>query len=192
MDYLVYQISDLNPGLADMDILSAEERAMASRRGGHYALIRSILRREIARRVRVHPGEVCFSYGPNGKPECAEQPFNLSHSGDCLCIAFHHKAIGVDVELARPRRFESLAARFMSPEQLRAFIGRGCRQEEFFTCWCAAEALVKHAGDTMWNARHYPFLYHRGNIECTFENAPTLHLFTPMPGYCGAVAYSPS
>lgn len=192
MDYLIYQISDLNQDLADMDTLSAEERVLAERRGAQYALIRTILRQEIARRAQVSPGEVEFTYGPNGKPECALQPFNLSHSGDCLCLAFHHKSIGVDVERMRPKRFEALAGRFMTPLQLQGFRERGSTQDEFFACWCAAEALVKHAGDTMWNAKSYPFLYRKGNIECLFEHAPVLQLFTPMPGYCGAVAYTPS
>lgn len=78
----------------------------------------------------------------------------------------------------------------MCDEQLAGFISRGCPETEFFICWCTAEALVKHAGDTMWQARKYPFVYYPGRIACRFSGAPAIHLFTPMPGYQGAVAYT--
>lgn len=191
MDYLVYRIADLQAGAEALRHLPDVERDEARRRGGRYALFRSLLRQELSRRTGIPPRLVSISYNAHGKPECEQQPFNMSHSGDCLCLAFHHRSIGVDVEHIRMRNFASLAARFMGAEQLAAFQSRNCPQEEFYTCWCATEALVKHAGDTMWNARQYPFRYIHGTIECLFDNAPAIHLFTPMPGYCGAVAYTP-
>lgn len=190
MDYLLYRISAL-PATDDvLQLLPAEEQAEAARRGGNYASIRAVLRQELSRRTHIPPREIKLTYGAHGKPECAEQPFNLSHSADYLCLAFHHKSIGVDIELIRPRKAYSVATRIMSPEQLAAFQERGCRPDDFFACWCAAEALVKHAGDTMWHARQYPFLLRHGKIICTFDNPPVVHLFTPQPGYCGAIAYS--
>ena len=190
MDYLVYKFSALEGEPVDMQLLPAAEQAIAATKGGQYALVRTLLRRELARRTGLAPREIQFTYSAHGKPELQEQPFNLSHSADCLCIAFHHNSVGVDVERMRPRRFSDIAARFMHPEQLAAFEARGCHQEEFYSCWCAAEALLKHAGDTVWNARQYPFLYHPGQIECLFEAAPRIELFTPFPGYMGAVAYT--
>lgn len=190
MNYLIYRISSLNETVVDTSVLSTAELETARRRNGNYAIIRALLRHEIARRHGISPTEVTFTYGPHGKPGCDIQHFNISHSGDCLSLAFHDKAVGIDVEQMRKRRFESLAERFMSGEQLSAFKSRFCPQDEFFACWCAAEALVKHAGDTMWNAKHYPFSYHNGRIICQFEQAPAVELFTPQPGYCGAVAYS--
>lgn len=191
MDYLIYSLSALRTDEIDISIISDEERAIAARRGKRYAIIRALLRHEISRRHNgTTPADICFTYGAHGKPECELQHFNLSHSGDCLCFAFHHKSVGVDVERIRQRNFASLAERFMAAEQLDFFRKCGCPQTDFFACWCAAEALVKHAGDTMWNARSYPFLYQNGSIVCQFEHAPCVQLFTPMPGYCGAIAYS--
>lgn len=190
MDYLIYNLAEISSSVAEPDLLPPDEQAMAARRGPRFALIRTLLRRELARRTGISAHDINFEYGEHGKPECATQSFNISHSGDCLCLAFHHRAIGVDVEQIRARNYQTLAARFMAAEQYDAFCTRGCRQDEFFACWCAAEALVKHAGDTMWNARNYPFIYAQGRIHCTFDNSPEVQLFTPMPGYCGAVAFS--
>ncbi len=191
MDYLIYNLSAQPVTAADCQMLPPEEQALASARGSRYVLVRSLLRQELARRCSLAPQEIHFQYGPQGKPEFPLQPFNLSHSGDCLCLAFHHLPVGVDVERMRPRRsLDQLAARFMCPEQLQGFLSRGCPLEEFYACWCAAEALVKHAGDTMWHARRYPFRYDRGLIKCLFDAAPSLRLFIPMPGYCGAVAFT--
>lgn len=189
MDYLIYRLSalDFTPNLG---LLPPAEQAEAARRGNRYAIIRQLLRQELARRTGLSPAEMAFTYSPHGKPEFPPQPFNISHSGDCLCLAFHHRSIGVDVERMRPRRFHQLAGRFMCPEQLEGFLTRGCPELEFYTCWCAAEALVKHAGDTIWNAPRYPFRYNRGHIECLYDLAPCVKTFSPMPGYVGAVAYT--
>ena len=191
MDYLIFQLSDLSPEKISTAALSQEELAEASRRGANYAITRALLRQELARRCRTTPESIVFEYGSHGKPQCNLQHFNISHSGDCLCMAFHGADVGVDVERIRTRDFEALGKRFMCPEQYASFCSRGCPEDEFFACWTAAEALVKHAGDTMWNARQYPFIYRRGRMECLYENAPHLHLFTPLPGYAGAIAYTP-
>lgn len=191
MNYLIYQLSDLSPEKISTTSLSQEELTEASRRGGNYAIIRALLRQEIARRSQTTPDAIVFEYGPHGKPHCNIQHFNISHSGDCLCMAFHDAAVGVDVERIRTRDFKALGKRFMCPEQWDNFCARSCPENEFFACWTAAEALVKHAGDTMWNARLYPFIYRSGHIDCQFENAPLLQLFTPLPGYAGAIAYTP-
>lgn len=192
MNYLLYNLSEISSDSIDLSVLSTDERMEADRRGGHYARVRALLRHEIAHRTGLAPASIMFSYGPHGKPHCEKQQFNLSHSGDMLCLAFHDAAIGVDIERVRPRNIQALGKRIMAPEQYTAFCDRGCQEKEFFACWCVAEALVKHAGDTMWNASKYPFLYRSGHIECLFAPAPVVHLFIPAPGYCGAIAYTPS
>ena len=192
MDYIIYNIAELPAELAELTELPPEEQSQAARRGTRYTLVRTLLRRELSRRTGQAPQDIRLTYSEHGKPLYPEQPFNLSHSGECLCLAFHHREIGVDVERVRPRRFEPLASRFMCAEQFSAFVHRGCRKEEFYACWCATEALVKHAGDTMWHAPDYPFMYHHGHIRCLFSGAPVVELFTPMPGYQGALAYHPS
>jgi phosphopantetheine--protein transferase-like protein len=106
-------------------------------------------------------------------------------------MAFHHEPIGVDVQQLRPAAVtQRLAERIMCADQLNNWCERGQSVDEFFACWCAAEAIVKHTGDTMWHALQYPFRFVHGRIVCDFPNAPEVQLFQPMPGYCGAVAYS--
>ena len=192
MDYLICQLSDLPADFSEPAGLPEAEQQAAIRKGKIYTKCRHVLMRELSRRTGIPANSISFTYSEHGKPEFPAQPFNISHSGDCLCLAFHHRPIGVDIERIRPRSFESLACRFMCDEQLQDFLNQGLPEDVFFICWCTAEALVKHAGDTMWHARQYPFIYRHGRIECLFPNAPEVRLFTPMPGYQGAVAFTNS
>lgn len=194
MHYLVYE-RDAIPAAAAADaaLLDERERAEHARRGAPYLAERMLLRRELSRLSGVPVQDVRFTYSTNGKPEFAPQPFNLSHSGNCLCLAFHHRAVGVDVERVRPRRLmHAVAARIMAPRQLQAFCARGCPLQEFYACWCAAEALAKHAGGTIWGAAgEHPFLYGESGISPLFSPAPRVELFSPAEGYLGAVAFEP-
>lgn len=191
MDCLVYSMAEIMNGSIP-SVLNAHEEEEARKRGEKFRRIRSLLKRELSRRCGLPATEIHFTYGAHGKPSIPQYEFNISHSGDCLCMAFHHTPIGVDVEQIRPRAIERLAPRFMAAAQLAAFRERGCPVDEFFACWCATEALIKQAGDTVWNAAAYPFIYKEGCIVPMFERAPEVRLFTPMPGYCGAIAYRPS
>ncbi len=192
MDYLVYNTSELPPESMDLRLLDEADAAAAAARGERFALVRSVLRRELARRTGIDAPLIHFTYNQHGKPDCEHQNFNLSHSGNCLCMAFHHAPVGVDVERIRQRDFARLAPRFMCPEQLEGFLSRHCPMDEFYICWCVAEALVKHAGSTMWYARNFPFIFENETIQCLFDSAPHIQIFTPMPGYQGAVAFSPA
>ncbi len=193
MDYLIYNLADahLQP-LANAEHLSDEERATAQKRGKRYVLTRSLLRRELARRLGGSPAGIRIHLSEQGKPECEGIHFNISHSGDCFAMAFDADPIGIDVERIRPRtRMEALAARIMCPEQLAAFRERGCPMEEFYTCWCTAEALVKQAAGSIWQAARHPFLCEYGRIRLLSQEEPpalNIRTFCPMPGYMGAVA----
>ncbi len=195
MDYLIYNLADPALGThADPALLSEEECSAAARRGARYVLTRCLLRRELARRLDCAPQELRFRRGEQGKPECVDSPihFNISHSGDCFAMAFDSAPIGIDVERVRPRRrLDALARRIMGDDQLAAFCERGCPVEEFYTCWCAAEALVKHAGSSIWQAKEKPFRYVHGRLILPEDSPLDLRAFTPLPGYAGAVAYSP-
>lgn len=185
MDLKTYRLDAL-PDSVDDTCLSAEEKAFLP----HRKTARALLRHELGLRLQCSAKDIVFSVNEHGKPFVQGQHFNISHSGECLCMAFHHLPVGVDVERIRPRaRMPKLAAQFMCAEQAEAFLARGCPEDEFYACWCAAEALVKMHGDTIWNAKKYPFLYRKGRIEVQGEEPPEVLLFTPMPGYCGAVAY---
>lgn len=188
MDYLIYNTADLPAG--DPTLLNAAEQAVYARRGENYLRIRCALKQELARRCGITAAEVQLTEGEHGKPLFAPQPFNISHSHGLLCMAFHHGAVGVDIELHRPRPTERLARHFMAEAQWRAFKERGCPQQEFFDCWCAAEALVKHAGKSIWQIKEFPFLYENGRIIPLFEGAPAhITLFRPAAGFSGAVVY---
>lgn len=193
MHYQIYSLDALPAAdAADAALLDTVEKEAYARRGACYLAERMLLRRELSRLSGVPVQDVHFTYNANGKPEFAPQPFSLTHSGNCLCLAFHHRAVGVDVERVRPRNFARLAPHFMAEQQALAFVERGCPMDEFYACWCAAEALVKCAGGSIWQARKsYPFRYENASIAPQFTPAPTVELFSPAPGYAGAVAFLP-
>lgn len=189
-DYLAYRFDELPQEIADVSLLDTAEQAVYAKRGVFYLLERCLLKREIARRLGITPADVRLQLGGLGKPHFPGIHFNLSHSAGLLCLAFHHAPIGVDIECMRPRkRIHGLAARIMSPEQLRYFTERGCPTDEFYACWCSAEALVKHAGLGIGCAKRFPFLYRQGNICMQGDTLRAVELFTPAPGFQGAMAY---
>ena len=190
MDYLCYRFSELPAEAINTDLLPEKERLAYANRGAHAIAARCMLRQELARRMNCEPQQIEIEVNEHGKPYLPGNGlyFNISHSADLLCMAFHHEPIGVDVQQIRPAAATlRLAERMMCDEQLHNWRERGQPVEEFFACWCAAEALVKHAGSTVWQAREYPFLCHYGRIEPRFTPAPRVQLFTPMSGYCGAI-----
>lgn len=180
----------MKAGKADLALLDERERQIHKARGDRYLLVRALLKRELSRRTGIPAEKIRFSYTPNGKPVMPGIHFNLSHSGNQLCLAFHDKPIGVDIQQIRPHApVTKLAPRIMCPEQLELFLNRGAGTQEFFYCWCIAESLVKQAASTIWQAPRYPFLYHNGAPSPLFSPAPQIELFSPAPGYCGAIAY---
>lgn len=188
MDYLLFKLDELPAG--NPDLLDAAERAAYAARGDSYLRVRSQLKRELSRRTGTPPRELRLTYSPAGKPLCEAQPFNISHSGELLCMAFHGSDIGVDIQRHREvAHLRGVAERILSEEQMAALELFGFPTQEFFDCWCAAEALVKWAGDSIFNARRYPFIYDSGHIRPLFEGAPRVLLFSPRSGYSGAVAY---
>lgn len=177
-----------------MNLLSPDEQRIATQRGTPFIKTRVLLRQELGRRLNCTPESLIIHTSKHGKPYLPNNAlhFNISHSGDVLCLAFHQAPVGVDVQQHRPQTPTTrLAGKIMCPEQLDAWQKRGCTADEFFICWCVAEALVKQAGTTIWQAHMHPFLYHPSGIEPLFAHAPSLHLFSPAPGYCGAIAFSP-
>ena len=192
MHYIIHHLNVGKVQLLHPDELDAKEREAYAVRGEPFLRERSILKHELARLTGLPAPQIHLQYSEHGKPECEQQPFNLSHSGDLLCIAFHHKRVGVDIERIRPRRrMDEIARRVMNVEQLEAWRSRGSEIREFFVCWCAAEALAKWCGSSVLFARERPFLYSDGRIEPCFPGAPQVEIFDPAPNYAGAVAYEP-
>jgi 4'-phosphopantetheinyl transferase len=153
------------PGLPEQDfrgILARDEVARASRfrfedDRRRYIKCRSALRILLGRYLEMSPGEICFRYENNGKPEIATPQdsrglrFNVSHSGGLALIAVvgSGRGIGVDVEMVRPRLdFLDIAQHFFSTREVQAIL-RVCenkRQEAFIACWTRKEAFLKAIG----------------------------------------------
>ena len=143
-------------GAALLDRLSDGERARIDQhptreRQLRYAAVRGTLRMLLAHRLRMAPAAVPIVAGPLGKPHvCAtldrRVDFSVSHSGSWAAIAISTRgAIGVDIEVPRPRRNIALAVAALSARE-RAWLDRadaGERQARFMTLWTAKEASVK-------------------------------------------------
>ena len=190
MDYLLYNLAEHTATEADTQLLDAYECEQYAARGETYLIARALLKKELSRRSGVPAGDIHFCYNEHGKPTWPQQHFNMSHSARLLCLAFHHAEIGVDIQQIRTvRRMDDIALRIMSSQQLEQFRAHGSSPEEFFTCWSIAEALVKLHGATIWDACNYPYTYAHGRVSLPAEYADIgVHLFTPAPGFCGAVA----
>lgn len=84
-----------------------------------------------------------------GKPQVISHEgvhFNISHSGfHCIC-AVSDCPVGVDLQEIRPIRFQKLANRFFTPEELGLFAQWGATEDAFFTLWARKEALGKLSG----------------------------------------------
>lgn len=153
------------PELPEQDlrgILARDEVARASRfhfedDRRRYIKCRSALRILLGRYLEMSPGEICFRYENNGKPEIATPHdsrglrFNVSHSGGLALIAVvgSGRGIGVDVEMIRPRLdFLDIAKHFFSTREVQAIL-KVCenkRQEAFIACWTRKEAFLKATG----------------------------------------------
>lgn len=190
MDYLLYNMSEVQIAPHEIAYLNAEERESYKRRGKAYLTTRVLLKKELARRCHTNAADISFTYNEYGKPLYPQQHFNISHSGEWLCLAFHSKAIGVDIQQIRPVHYQDkLARRIMSPRQWELYQERGCQTEDFFTCWCIAESLVKLRGLSVWNAQDMPFEVTKGRV-IVGDALPHVQvdLFSPAPGYCGAIS----
>lgn len=195
MTYLCYNLSELPADDSAVSTLNDEERAIYARRGESFLKTRSTLKRALAMKLGCDAQMLCLATGEHGKPYLpgCELHFNISHSGDLLCIAFHHTPIGIDVQQIRPAQATPrLARRIMCPQQLAAWQQRGAGTQEFFDCWCTTEALVKQAGATIWQAKRFPYIWHTGHIRLLADTPILVNLFAPAQGYRAAVAFSTS
>jgi 4'-phosphopantetheinyl transferase len=149
--------ADLDREGADRRTLSPDELERAgrfrfARDRRRFVAGRTILRRELSRRLDCTPGEITFAYGPYGKPAVDGIAFNVSHSGGTALFAFTADAeLGVDVELHAHARADddTVAERFFSPTEVASLREhpRGEQSAAFLRCWTRKEAFVKARGD---------------------------------------------
>ncbi len=186
MEYLCYNFAELTESKVDCSVLSADEQQFSYKR----RLAKALLRHEIARRTGKSAQDIQFFTNEHGKPYTEGIHFNISHSDNLLCMAFHHMNIGIDIQKSRQAaNIARLASRIMSPDQFEQFNDSGKRIQDFYYCWAITEALVKLHGTSIWNAKNYPFVFKNNRVNLSFENNITIQLIQPQPEYYGAIAY---
>ena len=168
---------------------------------------RGLLRHILAGYAGTPPAELCFTYGPAGKPELIGaangQPlyFNTAHSGDLLLVAVGREPVlGVDVERFRPvARWQRVARRAFSGEELHRIeaLPEEKRDEAFITCWTRKEACVKAVGEGVWSAFNRfevsvepdePAEIRSLDGEAAAGADWSLYHLEPAPGFVGALA----
>lgn len=142
-------------------VLSDEERQRADefrleRPRQQFVCTRGALRNLLGHYLNERPERVGFSFEAIAKPRLAEKDaatnirFNVSHSGDLGLIAITLGCdIGIDVEHRRPvKNLEQLAQRYFHLTEIRGVLATAIndRNEAFFRCWTAKEAVLKAYG----------------------------------------------
>jgi 4'-phosphopantetheinyl transferase len=151
--------ADLDAEPCDARILSPDEIARANcfrfeRDRRRFVAGRSVLRRELGRRIDRTPSELTFRYGPYGKPSLTDTDivFNVSHSGRAALYAFAPSGeLGVDVELLAHTRDDDddVAAQFFSSGEVATLAEQPSaeRPAAFLRCWTRKEAFIKARGE---------------------------------------------
>lgn len=118
-----------------------------------FLLARAGLRRLLAAYCDQPPEAVRLEHGPHGKPfSPGGPPFNLSHSGDLILLAFtadRDRAVGVDLERHRPGlAWRPIAARVLPASTCEALAALPVEQQlpGFLRTWCHLEARLKARG----------------------------------------------
>lgn len=161
-DYTVHlaRFSDLAAHLiAYTATLSTDERKRAARlrfddARQAFILGRGWLRSTLGNALNVSPGDVRFTYGPQGKPaldHTTDLTFNLAHSGDLLVLATAEGvSLGADVEQVRPQpNLKRVAADYFSETEQKALFALPETQQlqAFYRIWTRKEAVIKATGD---------------------------------------------
>ena len=144
----------------DASLLSADERERAERLRNtegsrRFVARRAFLRRVLSLYIGVTPQSLVFTYGDVGKPAldlpgCRLQ-FNQSDSEDwCVVAVTLDDAIGVDIEVVRPRLGMDVVAGEVFTGNERAELAAATEESRllaFLTGWTRKEALVKALGN---------------------------------------------
>ncbi len=161
-------------------------RARRPRTRRQLILSRGFLRLVLAAYLGERPDRLRFSYGPLGKPALASGAleFNLSHTGEVLCVAIGRQPLGVDVAKVDAQiPLLALGRRIFAPEERTAWLALPpqARVHAFFRCWARKEAWLKAGGvglSVPLSSRQVP------------KDGPFLgHALPPLPGEDGRVRY---
>jgi 4'-phosphopantetheinyl transferase len=183
------EVCSLRAWLSDAERRRAE-RFRFERDRRRFIVGRARLRELLAARLGVPPEAVELVYGDNGKPALAQRyadsgwRFNIAHCDDVAVYAFSRDSdIGIDIEAIREiPEADAIAARFFSRREYAAYAALAPRERPvgFLECWTRKEAVVKALGDGL----SMPV------DELDVSRAPgwSLHSFSPLPGFIGALA----
>jgi phosphopantetheinyl transferase len=183
-------------GLSGAEVARADRIPDPARRRA-YVRSRTLLRKVLARRLRIAPEAVAIAVGGEGKPrlERAEPVgFSISHSGDWFVVAVGDAEIGVDIETQLPRLDPlRMARRFFSADDVHALEAAGDseRRECFRWQWVAKEAAVKACGLGLANLLDRAVCRYREGTIHRVEwpgRGFSVRVFTLADGTPGAVA----
>lgn len=98
------------------------------------------------------PVSIGYAYDMHGKPDFAEGDwhFNLSHSGEYVCLVIDKQPVGVDIQHMRPLKNYHLAERYFSEKELSKLEkcrGEAEKAECFYDIWVKKEAYAKLTGE---------------------------------------------
>jgi 4'-phosphopantetheinyl transferase len=168
---------------------------------------RARLRAVLSHYLDCDPGAIRFSYGPQGKPDLADDSgtglsFNLSHTDGLAVLAIScHRQIGVDIEpmKAATDLLDLARGTFSANEyqQMTRLSGPG-QVAAFYACWTRKEAFLKGLGTGLaQDLAGFEVSLLPGEparvVACEWSpelcQSWRLHTFDPGDGYAGALAY---
>lgn len=127
------------------------QRLKQRNRREEYILSRALMRMALSRQYGKPFDHWQFSESSNAAPELLNPKgsplfISLSHSGNCVMIAFSDQAVGLDIEQINPRKeTTSIAGKVFTIEQQSYLHALPASQLEssFYQLWTYKEALVK-------------------------------------------------
>ena len=126
-----------------LDTIPQGERHLAEHEAAHDLLSEGL------KRLNFPSMEV--QYTDNGKPYFDGNPvyFSFSHSGGVVVCALADTLIGVDVEVIRPKKIDSIkriATRMFTMQEQKQLMEHNYDVNVFYEIWVRKEALVKRSG----------------------------------------------
>ena len=197
-------VLDLAKSLSD-DERERAARFRFTRDRRRFVVGRGFLRHLISNYIACEPADICFEYGPFGKPSLVRgEPdsisFNLSHSESLAVFGFARGLeLGVDVErVDRKIDVELLASQFFAEGEIADINARPLDQKcaRFFEIWTRKEALIKAQGKGLTALCEFDVSICRSTPVNSFRSPSNLtagwavRQFIPAPRFVAALAVS--
>lgn len=102
-------------------------------------------------------GELDLKCAKNGKWECPECCFSLSHSGNFAAVAVSQNPVGIDIERCNKERFTpALAKRIVTAYEgeMIESLEEAARRTELNALWTKKEAIFKFVGGDGFHPKH--------------------------------------